>query len=152
MDRPDISPLLFYRDARAALAFLEAAFGFETRLLVDDGKGGVIHSETWLGDGMVMVSGPPFDRWASPRDLDGRRTGSVHIQLKRGIDAVCERARAAGARIEREPTDQIYGDRSFTCLDLEGQSWSFGQTIKAMTADEQSEATGHRIDTSLKGA
>ena len=145
MSRPDISPLLFYRDPRAALAFLEAAFGFETRLLVDDGKGGVIHSETWLGGGMVMVSGPPFEKWAAPRDLDGRRTGSVHIQLKEGIDAVCERARAAGATIEREPTDQVYGDRSFTCLDPEGQSWSFGQTIQVMTTDEVAKATGHDI-------
>ncbi len=145
MDRPSVSPLLFYRDAKAALAFLEAAFGFETRLLVDDGKGGVIHSETWMGDGMVMVSGPPFDKWASPHDLGGRRTGSVHIQLRDGIDAVCERARAAGARIEREPADQAYGDRSFTCLDLEGQSWSFGQTITVMTTEEVAQATGHEI-------
>ena len=39
MDVPPISPLLFYRDAKAALDFLERAFGFETRLLVDDGAG-----------------------------------------------------------------------------------------------------------------
>ncbi len=149
MDRPDVSPLLFYRDPKAALAFLEAAFGFETRLLVDDGKGGVIHSETWFGDGMVMVSGPPFDQWASPQDLAGRRTGSVHLQLRDGIDVVCERARAAGARIEREPADQPYGDRSFTCLDLEGQSWSFGQTIKVMTTEEVARATGHDIHEKL---
>jgi len=149
VDRPDISPLLFYRDPKAALAFLEDAFGFETRLLVDDGKGGVIHSETWLGDGMVMVSGPPFDKWAAPGDIGGRRTGSVHIQLKDGIDAVCERARAAGALIEREPADQPYGDRSFTCLDLEGQSWSFGQTVKVMTTEEVAKATGHDIHEKL---
>ena len=30
MSRP-ISPLLFYRDPKAALDFLERAFGFETR-------------------------------------------------------------------------------------------------------------------------
>jgi uncharacterized glyoxalase superfamily protein PhnB len=69
----------------------------------------------------------------------------VHIQLKEGIDAVCERARAAGASIEREPAAQPYGDRSFTCLDLEGQSWSFGQTLQVMTAEEVAKATGHDI-------
>ena len=49
MDVPPISPLLFYRDAKAALDFLERAFGFETRMVVDDGQGGVIHSESASG-------------------------------------------------------------------------------------------------------
>jgi uncharacterized glyoxalase superfamily protein PhnB len=136
MERPIITPLLFYRDPKAALAFLEAAFGFETRLLVEDGNGGVIHSETWLGDGQLMVAGPPSGLWATPVEQEGRRTASVHIQLAEGIDALCERARAAGASIDREPADQPYGDRVWTCRDLEGHSWSFGQTVAAMSPDE----------------
>jgi uncharacterized glyoxalase superfamily protein PhnB len=131
MDVPPISPLLFYSDPKAALEFLERAFGFETRLLVEDGKGGVVHSETTYEGHVVMVSGPPSGKWASPLDLDGRRTGSVHVQTPGGLDALCERARAAGAKIEREPADQPYGDRVFTCLDPEGHSWSFGQTLDA---------------------
>jgi len=149
MNVPPISPLLFYRDAKAALAFLERAFGFETRLLVDDGQGGVVHSECAFEDHVVMVCGPPRDSWASPQDLGGRRTGSVHVQLRSGLDALCERARAAGARIEREPADQPYGDRVFTCLDPEGHSWSFGQELKAMTAEEVARATGHEIRQTL---
>lgn len=143
--RPIITPLLFYRDPRAALAFLEAAFGFETRLLVDDGQGGVIHSEAWLGDGQVMVVGPPSGKWASPGDLDGQRTGSVHIQLIEGVDAAYERARASGALIDREIADAAYGDRGFTCRDPEGHSWSFAQTIRVMTNEEVAKATGHEI-------
>jgi uncharacterized glyoxalase superfamily protein PhnB len=152
MDVPPISPLLFYRDARAALDFLERAFGFETRLLVDDGQGGVIHSESVFEAQVVMVCGPPTGPWASPLDLGGRRTGSVHVQLQAGIDALCERARAAGAVVEREPADQPYGDRVFTCLDPEGHSWSFGQEVKAMSAEEMTQATGRKIATSLKDA
>jgi uncharacterized glyoxalase superfamily protein PhnB len=145
MNVPPISPLLFYRDAKAALAFLETAFGFETRLLVDDGQGGVIHSECEFEGHVVMVCGPPPASAASPLDLDGRFTGSVHVQLQSGIDALCERARAAGARIGREPADQPYGDRVFTCLDPEGHSWSFGQELKAMTNEEMADATGRNI-------
>jgi uncharacterized glyoxalase superfamily protein PhnB len=59
MDRPVISPLLFYRDPKAALAFLQNAFGFETPLLVEDGQGGVIHSESFFGGELVMVGGSP---------------------------------------------------------------------------------------------
>ena len=147
MDVPPISPLIFYRDAKAALDFLERAFGFETRLLVEDGQGGVIHSESAFQDHVVMVC-TALRNYASPADLGGRATGSVHVQVGGGIDALCERARAAGARIEREPADQAYGDRVFTCLDPEGHSWSFGQEIKAMTAEEMAKATGRDVKTS----
>ena len=149
MDVPPISPQLFYRDARAALAFLERAFGFETRMMVDDGQGGVIHSESVYEDHVVMVCGPPPGPYASPLDLGGRRTGSVHVQVPDGIDALCERARTAGARIEREPADQPYGDRVFTCLDPEGHSWSFGQTLQILSADEMTKATGHVVHEKL---
>jgi uncharacterized glyoxalase superfamily protein PhnB len=149
MDVPPISPLIFYRDPKAALDFLERAFGFETRMLVEDGQGGVIHSESLFEGHVVMVSGPPSGKWASPADLDGRRTGSVHVQVAGGIDELCEQARAAGARIEREPADQPYGDRVFTCLDREGHSWSFGQTLAVLTNDEMEKATGRAIKTSL---
>jgi uncharacterized glyoxalase superfamily protein PhnB len=152
MDVPPISPLVFYRDAKAALDFLERAFGFETRLLVDDGQGGVIHSESVFEGHVVMVcsaSAAPAGKYASPADLGGRATGSVHVQLQGGLDALFERARAAGAAIEREPADQPYGDRVFTCLDPEGHSWSFGEEVKAMTAAEMAKATGREISTSL---
>ena len=85
MNVPPISPIIFYRDARAALDFLERAFGFETRMVVDDGQGGVIHSESVFEEHVVMVCGPPpAPKYASPLDLGGRRTGSIHVQLKRG--------------------------------------------------------------------
>jgi uncharacterized glyoxalase superfamily protein PhnB len=52
---PTIGPVLWYRDPRAAIAWLEKAFGFETRMVVDDGAGGVLHSELTLGDGYIMT-------------------------------------------------------------------------------------------------
>ena len=143
---PTIGPLLWYLDPRASIAWLEEAFGFETRLVVDDGRGGVIHSELTLGDGYIMVVGPPRDRAVSPAAFGGRSTQSVHVQLAEGLDELCERARAAGAAIEREPADQPYGDRVFTCRDLEDHPWSFGQTVRALSVEEMAKATGHRIE------
>jgi uncharacterized glyoxalase superfamily protein PhnB len=151
MDVPPISPLLFYRDARAALDFLERAFGFETRMVVDDGQGGVIHSESVFQGSVVMVCGPPPGAYASPLDLAGRSTGSIHVQVPDGLDDICERARAAGAVIEREPADQPYGDRVFTCRDIEGHGWSFGQTLQVMTAQDMAAATGHEITMGPEG-
>ena len=149
MTRPAISPVIWYREPRAALAWLEAAFGFETTLVVDDGQGGVMHSETMIEGGVVMIVGPPRDKATTPIAFGGRATQSVHVQLREGIDTHCERARAAGAKIGREPQTQAYGDRVYTCLDLEDHPWSFGQTVTVLTADEQAKATGHDIATSL---
>ena len=144
---PTIGPLLWYQDPKAAIAWLERAFGFETRLIVESADGGVIHSELLLGDGYVMVVGPPQGKSVSPMAFGGRATQSVHVQVKDGIDARCEQARAVGATIEREPATQPYGDRVFTCRDLEDHPWSFGQTVKVMTRDEIAEATGHAMHT-----
>lgn len=143
---PTIGPLLWYQDPRAAMDWLEQAFGFERRLVVEGDDGGVIHSELTLGDGYIMVVGPPSGGAVSPMAWGGRSTQSVHVQLADGVDAVCERARALGARIEREPADQPYGDRVFTCRDLEDHPWSFGQTVTPMSHAEMAEATGHRIE------
>jgi uncharacterized glyoxalase superfamily protein PhnB len=118
-------------------------------MVVDDGQGGVIHSETTFLGAVLMVTGPPTGLWASPVELEGRRTGSVHIQLPGDIDAHCERARAAGAIIDREPADQPYGDRVYTCRDPEGHSWSFGQTIATLSRDEMAAATGRDIKAAL---
>lgn len=145
MDVPTIGPLLWYRDPRAAIAWREQAFGFETRMIVDDGQGGVIHSELRLGDGYIMVVGPPKGSAVSPAAFGGRSTQSVHVQLQDGLDERCEIARGLGAKVEREPADQPYGDRVFTCRDIEDHPWSFGQTLKVMTPEEMSQATGHQI-------
>ncbi|WP_312167037.1 VOC family protein [Phenylobacterium sp.] len=143
---PSISPVIWYRDPRAAIAWLEKAFGFETRLVVDDGAGGVIHSELALGRDIIMIVGPPRERAVSPASFGGRATQSVHVQLAEGLDALCERARACGASIEREPQDQPYGDRVFTCRDLEDHPWSFGQTVQVMSVQDMAQATGHKIE------
>jgi uncharacterized glyoxalase superfamily protein PhnB len=142
---PTIGPLLWYRDPKAAIAWLERAFGFETRLVVESGDGGVIHSELTLGNGYIMVVGPPGGKAVSPAAFGGRSTQSVHVQLKEGLDDHCERARAAGAKIEREPATQPYGDRVYTCTDVEDHPWSFGQTVTPMTAAEMAQATGHKV-------
>ena len=51
------------------------------------------------------------------------------------VDAHCERARAAGARILDEPMTADYGegywvDRSYRAVDLEGHHWWFMQRLR----------------------
>ena len=42
------------------------------------------------------------------------------------VDAVYQRARAAGAEIITEPHDTDYGSHDFAAADPEGNRWSFG--------------------------
>ena len=56
MTHPTITPALFYRDPRAALAFLQRAFGFELELLIEDEHGGLQHSQLRFGGGLIMAA------------------------------------------------------------------------------------------------
>src|ERR1700761_5938958 len=100
-----LCPFIWYRQPKAAIRWLEDAFGFETRLLIEDPEtapDAVLHSELYIGDAKIGVVGPPRRGSASPEEVGGRCTVSIHVQLDNGLDAHCARARAAGARIERE--------------------------------------------------
>ena len=115
-------PLLRYRDARAALDFLQRAFAFEALAVHDDGNGRIAHAEVRAGDGIVMLGDAPGteDRYAHHV---GR--GWIYVAVPE-VDELCARAREAGAEITMEPTDQDYGSRDFAARDLEGNEWSFG--------------------------
>ena len=136
---------LSYRDARAALAWLQNAFGFEIAMLIEDAAGGVAHSEMSYGDCLVMIGNEWSLDHKSPASIGGKNTQSVHIQVETDIDGHCARARGAGAEIIQEPETQFYGDRTYRCRDLEGHIWTVGQTVKAVTREEAEAMTGLKI-------
>jgi len=128
---PQISSALFYEDAGAAIEWLEKAFGFVTRLKVEDGAGGVVHSELELGGGLVMVASAREGQ-RSPRALGGANTQSLFAYVD-DVDAHCARARAHGARIVSEPSKRDYddwADRTYETLDCEGHRWWFAQRVR----------------------
>jgi len=142
---PALSTSLCYRDPRAAIAFLEKAFGFELTLLVEDDAGNVGHSQMSLGSSIVMVGSEWSDDHKSPASIGGKNTQSVHIQIEEDVDAHCARAKAAGAAILQQPSDQFYGDRTYRCRDPEGHIWTVAQTTKTLSLDEMAAASGFKI-------
>lgn len=155
VNEPTFKPTAFYRDPMAALRWLENAFGFETTSLVTDADGKVGYSEMSFLGGAVSIN-PEFTgdiiggvRMTSPLELDGRCTQFIRVHLPEGIDAHCERARAAGARITQEPGDQFYGERTYRCLDPEGHVWNFAQPVAQPTLEEMAAASGLTLATSL---
>ena len=128
--RPTFIPSLVYRDNRAALQWLQSAFGFEVSEVLTDAKGAIAHAEMSYGDGVIMVGTEWTDWTRSPASIDGKNTQRIHVRVSSGIDEHCTRARQAGAKIVLEPTDQFYGERSYIAADLEGHHWTFSQPIR----------------------
>ncbi|MDK3024413.1 VOC family protein [Cupriavidus taiwanensis] len=137
---------LFYKDPLEALDWLERAFGFERVMVIRDQQGQLVHSEMRFGDSYLMVGSEWTDFTASPASVGGKNTQTLHVHLPDGLDQHCERARAAGAVILREPQDEFYGDRTYTARDAEGHVWTFGQTVRKVTKAEAEQASGLKID------
>jgi uncharacterized glyoxalase superfamily protein PhnB len=144
-NHPSLASAVCYVDAKAALAWLEKAFGFEVSMLIEDDEGKVVHSQMIFGDSMVMVGNEWSADHKSPKSLGGKNTQTVHIQIATDLDAHCERARAAGAEIIAEPETQFYGDRTYRCRDPEGHIWTVGQTVQTVTREEAVAMTGLKI-------
>ncbi len=140
-----LSSALFYRDPRAALAWLEKAFGFELTMLLETAEGDVAHSQMSYGDGTIMVGSEWSEMHRSPASVEGKNTQTVHIQVDEDVDAHCARARQAGAVIDAEPETQFYGDRTYRCRDPEGHIWTISQSVQAVSREEAEAATGLKI-------
>jgi len=124
---PNIYPCLRYKDAKAAMAWLEQAFGFAKRVAYDtpDGgpDGGIGHAEMSFGAGMIMLGtlgnqGVMADIPHGPQCL--------YVVVADDIAGHYARAKAAGARIVRELAPTDYGSTDYCALDPEGNFWSFG--------------------------
>jgi uncharacterized glyoxalase superfamily protein PhnB len=142
--RPAFVSSLVYRDPRAALKWLETAFGFELSELLVDAQDRIMHAEMTHGDGFIMVGSEWTDWAASPLSVDGKNTQRIHVRLSSGIDEHCERARRAGAKIVMEPADQFYGDRTYMAVDPDGHHWSFAQPVREVSWEEMEQATGFK--------
>ena len=143
--RPAFIPSLVYKDNRAAIEWLQKAFGFEPSEVLTDAEGHVVHAEMTHEDGIVMIGNEWADWTRSPASIGGKNTQRIHVRLQRGIDEHCARARQAGARIVMEPADQFYGDRSYLAADLEGHHWTFSQPVRNVSREDMEKATGFKF-------
>jgi uncharacterized glyoxalase superfamily protein PhnB len=138
---------LIYKDNRAALDWLERVFGFERRMVLVDSDDAIVHAEMSHGDSFFMV-GMEWTSWTkSPAALGGVNTQFMHARLQSDIDGHCARARAAGAQIIEEPSDQFYGDRRYRALDLDGHVWTFAQTVREVSTEDMEKASGLTLKT-----
>lgn len=123
---PSIYPIIGYKDAPAMIEWLVRVFGFERHTVIDGENGLIAHAELTLGsDAIVMLGSIQNDTFGLrvPREI-GAMTGGVYVAVE-DAKAHYEHAKAAGAEIIQELTDNAFGLR-YTALDPEGQLWGFG--------------------------
>jgi uncharacterized glyoxalase superfamily protein PhnB len=136
---PRLTTSLFYENAGAAIDWLCRAFGFEVQLKVEGENGRIEHSQLTYGDALIMVGDmggprPEHALMVSPGSVGGKNTQVLCIVVD-DADAHCAQARAAGARIFREPAEDDYGDeyptdRTYGAVDPGGHMWFFLQRIR----------------------
>jgi uncharacterized glyoxalase superfamily protein PhnB len=129
---PNIFPALRYKDGHAAIDWLVRAFGFEKGVVHDAPDGTVAHAQLHFGPGVFgLSSGHP-----TPNDNPWSRVRQgIYVHVKE-VDALHDRAKAAGAEIALPLTDQDYGSRDFSARDLEGHLWGFGTYDMAASGGE----------------
>ena len=119
------TPYLCCKGAAAALDFYQKAFGAEVLERYDD-HGRIGHAELRLGGGSLMLADEyPEIGFRSPPTL-----GGVPFQIHLGVpdvDAWCERARAAGAEVLKQPVDE-HGGRHCTLRDPFGFIWALSSS------------------------
>ena len=124
-----IVPTLRYRDAHAAIDWLEQAFGFRRHFVVPDGEGGVAHAQLTFGNGMIMLSSAHDDEFGKlqrPLETADAPVSQSPYVIVTDVDAHHARALEAGAVVVAAPEDKDYGGRGYGCRDPEGNLWSFG--------------------------
>jgi uncharacterized glyoxalase superfamily protein PhnB len=124
-----IVPTLRYRDVAAAVDWLCTAFGFERHLVVPGEDGAIQYAELTFGDGMIMlgpVQDSAFDKlMTQPADAGGAETQICYLFVADAGEH-CDRAKAAGAEIVLDITEEDGAGRGYSCRDLEGHIWNFG--------------------------
>jgi uncharacterized glyoxalase superfamily protein PhnB len=126
--RATVIPVLVYPDVRAAVAWLERAFGFSERVRIGEDH----RAQLAFGDGAVIVADVRHEQ-RPPRS--GEITHSVMVRVE-DARAHCEHARAHDAEILMEPTDFEYGERQYAAKDPWGHQWTFSETLDDVAPED----------------
>jgi len=118
-----VTPVLIYPDVRAAVEWLQTAFGFEEKVRIGDAH----RSQLAFGtDGAIVVADVRRDKVAPS---GGVVTQEIKLRVD-DVDAALARALEAGAQVREEPKTYEYGERSCLVEDPFGHRWEHTQTVQ----------------------
>lgn len=131
----EVFPQLVVSDSSAAADFYRAAFGAVEKFRLTEPSGRVGHLELELGGTILMLSDPYPEMGLVPPTPGDRVSSGIHLHVD-DADATIQRAVQLGARLEREPADHFYGERSGSIFCPFGHRWLIGHSIEEMSPEE----------------
>lgn len=131
-----ITPHIVVRGAALAADWYKRALGARElgqRIAAPGDK--FMHIDLWFGDSTVMLADEFLElNVLSPQSVGG---ASVVLMLATDdVDALWQRAVAAGASIFRPLQDQFWGYRQGQIIDPFGHRWGLAQHIRDVPAEE----------------
>jgi PhnB protein len=131
-----LSPHLVCAGAADAIDFYKAAFGATEMVRLAGPDGRLMHACLSINGSSVMLVDENRDYgMLSPKALSGTPV-TIHL-IVQDVDAVAQRAVAAGAILKMPVRDMFWGDRYGLLEDPFGHHWSVATPQRApMTAEE----------------
>ena len=117
-----LTPMLVVRDIRQAVHFYTNIFGFTLGMMMDSPQG-PLHAELRLRDTTLMLSPESPAQQSFSASSIGGTPATLYVMVE-DVDAVFNRAVAAGAKVLQPVMDMFWGDRIFTVADPEGNKWT----------------------------
>ena len=130
-----ITAHLSVRDGVKAVEFYQKAFGMELKGLHKTPDGKVMHAELKIGDSTIMVADEfPQSPAPSPATLGG---SAVVLNLYvEDVDALFNKAVAAGAKVLMPVANMFWGDRYGQIKDPFGHVWALGTHLEDVAPEE----------------
>jgi PhnB protein len=122
-----ITPYLVVNGAAKLIDFAKQAFGAQEIMRMPGPNNTLGHAEIRIGDSVVMMA-----------DAGGgypARAANLMLYVT-NVDEVYRQALKAGAKSEREPADQFYGDRSAGVSDPAGNQWWIATHVEDVAPEE----------------
>jgi PhnB protein len=136
---PAITPHIVVRDAARAAEWYAEALGAQERSRVPLPDGRLMSVELWFRDSPVMVADEfPEMGVLSPLSIGG--TSTVLNLRTDDVDALWERALAAGAEVLHPLADAFWGDRHGQITDPFGHRWGLAQHVRDVAPEEVARA------------
>jgi PhnB protein len=137
---------LIVADASAAIQFYARAFGAKETLRLAEPSGRIGHAELDFDGATLMLADEfPELNLRAPKQGTGSPV-SLHLHVD-NADEVINRAIEHGAKLDRPPVDQFFGERSGSVIDPFGHRWLIGHQIEEVSHDEMQ----RRYDAMMKG-
>jgi PhnB protein len=132
---PRLSPYLCIDGAARAIDFYVDVLGATERMRMAGPDGRIGHAELELGDSIIMLA----DEYPDMGILSPTRIGGTAVTLHayvEDVDAVFDKALAAGAKALQPVENQFYGDRSGQFEDPFGHRWNIATHVEDVAAEE----------------